>query len=160
MTDPWGDRVWPKMKYEGCEDSGRPYFTLFVTLPTRETHSLHLWDHKHTHTCIHLYKCTHLGDMILPYQWEQSLVCLCSDMTHLHHLRYSKVALAVVQSEVPADSAELLPNQSGDSRSFRLREIAGANSRRHVSDHWEQIRSYQDTNSSGGKRPRLEIPLT
>lgn len=64
--------------------------------------------------------------------------------------------MAAVQSEAEADRAELLPNQGKEIT--ELCEIASG--RRHVSDHLEQIKSYQDANSSGRNRPHLEIPLT
>lgn len=71
----------------------------------------------------------------------------------------SQLALAVGQPEALADGAELLQNQSED-----MHAPSGcvkiASRRRHVSDHLEQIKSYQDANSSGRKGPQLETQLT
>lgn len=83
-----GVTVWLRKKYDGSEDSGRPHFTFSVTLPI-ERHHLHFWDHTHAYTYTnnrHIWA-TWLSRHILPDQWEQSHVCVCSDMTYLLNLR-------------------------------------------------------------------------
>lgn len=145
-----------------------------ILFPVKEeTPSSSLRPYTHTHSCIHPYKYTHRASRgVLPRHRSCQIsasralfVCVfrydvSTPSEELHQLRKPSVALAFVRSEAQADGAGLLPNQSGDSPSFGLCEIAGASRRRHVSDHLEQIKSYQDTNSPGRKRPQLEISLT
>lgn len=144
MTDSWrqGDRVWLRMKYVSvCRDSRQPYFTFSVTLPIRDRHPLHLWDH--SHTLSHISTPTHLSNMrctdTARSVGTEPCLFMCSGMmlSTLSEKLYSNIKrwhwlLANLRYR---QSAELHPNQRGDSYSFGLCEIGSASRRRHVTDH-------------------------